>query len=181
LERMSLRRARGFGIEVVHGHLEDAKFPSDHFDFVTSWWYLEHVPDPLAALREMARILKPGGYCGIAVPNARSLAAMLFRNRWYHLDCPRHLCLYTPHSMRTLASRAGLQIREILYDKTPWGLIGSLAYMAGGGVGAPARWRRKFWLRQTLLPFTAFLGLAGMGDTLTAWARKPPLPAGKPE
>jgi SAM-dependent methyltransferase len=37
-------------------------FPDHTFDAIWSIWVLEHIPNPEAALREMRRILKPGGY-----------------------------------------------------------------------------------------------------------------------
>jgi SAM-dependent methyltransferase len=168
----------GYGLDVFHGPLEKAGFPDDYFDAITAWWYLEHVPHPAAALREMARILKPGGICVFGVPNARSFAARAFRGRWYHLDCPRHLSLFTPRSLRILLPHAGLGLRRLVFDKSPWGLIGSMAYAAGGSGEASKRWRDKFWLRQILLPFTALLGLTGWGDTMVAYAEKLPSKAG---
>ena len=45
-------------------------FPAATFDLVTSFQVLEHVPDPLAFLRELARVLQPGGTVILATPNA---------------------------------------------------------------------------------------------------------------
>jgi SAM-dependent methyltransferase len=43
-------------------------FREESFDTVTSTEVLEHVPDPLLAMREMSRVLKPGGHLIITVP-----------------------------------------------------------------------------------------------------------------
>ena len=45
-------------------------FPAASFDLVTSFQVLEHVPDPIAFLRELARVLRPGGMVILATPNA---------------------------------------------------------------------------------------------------------------
>lgn len=45
-------------------------FPAASFDLVTSFQVLEHVPDPVKFLRELARVLRPGGTVILATPNA---------------------------------------------------------------------------------------------------------------
>ena len=45
-------------------------FPAGTFDLVTSFQVLEHVPDATAFLRELARVLRPGGTVILATPNA---------------------------------------------------------------------------------------------------------------
>jgi ubiquinone/menaquinone biosynthesis C-methylase UbiE len=44
-------------------------FEDETFDFVFSYHALEHIPDPHKALREMHRVLKPGGGFWIGTPN----------------------------------------------------------------------------------------------------------------
>ena len=58
-----------FGIEIKNKALKEAGFPEAHFDAVTLWNVLDHLPDPLEALKEIDRILKPGGILVIRVPN----------------------------------------------------------------------------------------------------------------
>jgi len=47
-------------------------FPSDYFDFVSSWWVFEHILTPGETLREMVRITRPGGVIVIRAQDART-------------------------------------------------------------------------------------------------------------
>lgn len=48
-------------IELVHGNAMELPYESDTFDYVTIGFGLRNVPDYLQVLKEMHRVLKPGG------------------------------------------------------------------------------------------------------------------------
>jgi SAM-dependent methyltransferase len=52
----------------VRGDLTRACFPDGAFDFVSCAHVLEHIPDEAAALREIRRVLRPGGRALLQVP-----------------------------------------------------------------------------------------------------------------
>lgn len=61
-------RAAAEGIANVQFEVGDVyklTFPAESFDAVFSHNVLEHIPEPIKALREMYRVLKPGGVIGI--------------------------------------------------------------------------------------------------------------------
>lgn len=64
------RRAVDGRPEFVLGGGLDLPFPDAAFDLVTSFQVLEHVPDPIAFLNELARVTRPGGQIILATPNA---------------------------------------------------------------------------------------------------------------
>ena len=73
------------------GTLEEEDFGTDFFDGICMWHVFEHLTDPKETLRIIQKILKPGGYLMISLPNINSLQSKLFRGSWFHLDPPKHL------------------------------------------------------------------------------------------
>lgn len=56
-----LERCPDVGVRKVHGRGEAMPFPDDAFDLVTCAWAIEVVHDPILALRELCRVVAPGG------------------------------------------------------------------------------------------------------------------------
>ncbi len=65
IELASLRVARVNHPTAVYVQADGARLPfqDETFDWVHSSWLLEHVPSPVAVLREVRRVLRPGGQC----------------------------------------------------------------------------------------------------------------------
>lgn len=59
-------------------------FPDDRFDIVCSTDVLEHVPDKLAMLDEITRVLRPGGLLALAAPQRFSLKHLLRDPHYQH-------------------------------------------------------------------------------------------------
>jgi SAM-dependent methyltransferase len=60
---------RDEGVRFVCGDATRLEFDSGSFDAVTMFDVLEHIPDDSRAISEISRVLKPGGYFLISVPN----------------------------------------------------------------------------------------------------------------
>ncbi|MBI4217609.1 MAG: glycosyltransferase [Elusimicrobia bacterium] len=58
------RRLTGYKIAEAH----DTGLPSDSFDIVTAFEFLEHLPNYESVIQEGKRLLKPGGYFILSVP-----------------------------------------------------------------------------------------------------------------
>ena len=76
-EGVDAARAKGFDARVVDLNADPLPFPDAHFDGVVHLAVLEHVFDPFAVIREVHRVLQPGGEFVIAVPNVASLTNRL--------------------------------------------------------------------------------------------------------
>jgi SAM-dependent methyltransferase len=73
---------------------------------------MEHLVDPVGALRHAATLLKPGGLLFCEVPNNESLVARQSGLAWEHLDIPRHINFFTEQSLVALVTSAGLAVRR---------------------------------------------------------------------
>jgi 2-polyprenyl-3-methyl-5-hydroxy-6-metoxy-1,4-benzoquinol methylase len=164
-----------FGLNIFKGTIVEAPFEDGTFDVVTAWWYLEHVPDPDATAARISSLLKADGHCIIGVPNFESFNAKRFKDKWYHLDCPRHLCIWTPSAMKRLLDQHNLTVTKIIYDKTPWGLRGSLQYSLFGNNINPKhhnKIRQSLFLWMLLLPWTIIVSLLKKSDIIVVYAKK---------
>lgn len=99
-----------YGLTVHTGTLEEAHLPDAHFDVVTLFDVLEHLHSPIAALREVHRILRPGGILVLRLPNLDSWDARLFGDAWAGLDAPRHLYIYSPRTLAATLKQAGFAV-----------------------------------------------------------------------
>jgi SAM-dependent methyltransferase len=115
-----------YGLDVQCGALEDADLSDAAFDVVTMWNVLEHLPDPVAALRQVARVLTPGGLVLVGVPNIQSVEARVFGRRWYSLDAPRHLYHFAPETLTAAFAIAGLTPERIVHSTGTAGLVYSV-------------------------------------------------------
>jgi 2-polyprenyl-3-methyl-5-hydroxy-6-metoxy-1,4-benzoquinol methylase len=140
------------GLDVKEGSLEEARYPDAYFDVVTMWHVLEHLPSPRRALKEVARVLKPGGILLCEVPNERSLQSRVLGSRWFHLDPPRHLYAFSPATVRRAVQAAGLTILSVAQVPSLVGWTESLLALwrpfAGSsqGLHARCRWLLRFGL-----------------------------------
>ena len=97
-----------FGLDVEAKPFEELRFPENHFDVVTLWQVLEHVPYPLMMLKEVHRILKPGGLVVASTPNIGGIPAKILRKRWW--DIKRlHLNQFTTKTLANILQNAGFK------------------------------------------------------------------------
>jgi SAM-dependent methyltransferase len=105
--------------------IEAASIEPGSVDVVTLWHVLEHLDDPGGALDRIATWLRPGGGLVVGVPNLASLQARIGRDRWYHLDVPRHRVHYTPAGLHALLRSRGYAVhgtRHLLLEHNPFGM-----------------------------------------------------------
>lgn len=101
---------RVHGVDLLTTTLEEFD-TSDRFDVVCMYHTLEHLPDPLGALRKARTWLRPAGVLVIEVPNADSFDARTSRREAVRiLDLPRHLSHFTPRFLSKQLQPLGFDI-----------------------------------------------------------------------
>jgi len=104
-----------FKLPVMTGCLEDAHFPGESFDAVAMWDVIEHVPEPVSLVRQVVRVLRPGGLVALSTGDVTSLLARLSGPRWHLYNLPQHLSFFSPATIRRLAS-VGLRVKQLGHD-----------------------------------------------------------------
>jgi SAM-dependent methyltransferase len=99
------------GLAIHPGPLEKAGFPDNHFDAVTGFYVIEHLPFPKAFLGECYRILKPGGLLLLRYPHTTPIKNLLhflgLKDRLY--DLPAHLCDFSPKIIQECLEKIGFE------------------------------------------------------------------------
>jgi len=104
---------------------------------VIFWHSLEHLRRPVRALRHAADLVVPGGVLVVAVPNAASLQARLFGDRWLALDLPRHLVHIAPAALLSQIEALGFRVERVSYLRGGQVLFGWLHGLVGRLPGHP--------------------------------------------
>lgn len=108
------------GVPVFAGPFEQAQYADGTFDAITLWDVLEHLHEPLASLREIRRILRPGGVLFVRVPNAASYVARMCGRYWSGYDLPRHMTLFTPKTLARALAQAGFREKLCVFSSASY-------------------------------------------------------------
>jgi len=105
------RAKRGLDIRSVP--LEEVRFPGNHFDLVTASHLIEHLNNPRSFVREVFRILKPGGRFLVTTPNCAGFQARLFGNLWRSAIFD-HLYLFSKKTLARLLREEGFAVEKLV-------------------------------------------------------------------
>jgi SAM-dependent methyltransferase len=98
--------ARSSGARVVAADFLEAPLEGS-FDVVCMFDVIEHLKDPLSALRRARDLLDENGLVVLETGDRASPWARLLGRRWYFIDPPQHLVYFSAESLRWTLRRAG--------------------------------------------------------------------------
>ncbi len=125
-------RGQARGLRIAQGEVWEARFGGDTFDLVTCWHVIEHVTDPRQVVREMYRVLRPGGWLFLATPNVNDhifrSAYMMVKGRRPQLYEPHerelHLFHFSKNTLRSLVQSARFEVRDVGFDRHAASVLG---------------------------------------------------------
>ena len=96
--------------------------PDNSVDFAFSLEVIEHIENPRHFMREIKRILKPGGYGFISTPNSLNIFSRLYfffkyQHRWFQdFSYPAHISVLTETDFRRILNENTLQLIDFHYN-----------------------------------------------------------------
>ena len=142
VSQFAVDEARKRGVDCLHDTLCNPRLPleADSLDIVTMIEVFEHLEDPLLAMENLRRILRPGGLLLIQTANFCGRQA-LKEGRDYHYYLPGHLFYYSTISLRRLFEKYGFSDVRF-YRGADFGLLPKLLKSRGDfeSIRDYARW-----------------------------------------
>ena len=117
---------KDFGSNIICESLENAPYENSTFDMISMRGTIEHMPDPLSAIKKVSELLKKDGLFGItATPTGVCLAADLYRDKWTLFHPIQHIWHFNPKSFSLICERFGLKLvsKEFPYIDTPYASV----------------------------------------------------------
>jgi 2-polyprenyl-3-methyl-5-hydroxy-6-metoxy-1,4-benzoquinol methylase len=133
---VSLGRDR-FSVDLVAGTIEEISEPPHSADAIVMLDVLEHLVDPLDALRKLRPVLDDEGLLVVSTVNLSGLHARLRGDRWPWF-IRSHLYYFSPETLHAMLSLAGFRMIEWVIVPRSFHLS-YLAYRAGGTPGVAGR------------------------------------------
>lgn len=174
-EAAAIARDKGFSVQT--GALEKLNSLSlTKYDLITGWMVLEHLHEPVAALRKLREWIKADGYLVASVPSAESLSRKMFGSYSYDLQLPNHLFHFTPQTLAKVMKNSGWQIERVFWQRNCNTLLNSCEYWAVAYkkpiITKIVRWVRTGAVSLPLRGFLRFiLGVTHQSGRIEIWAR----------
>lgn len=163
---ISIGRKRGLNNLKLGSYRDLDRYPDNYFDAVRLYHVIEHLDNPALCLSLIRKKLKKNGELILGTPNIQSFISNIFKSRWYNLDSPRHLFLFSPGTLRKLTEKEGFLVKNIKFCSAG-GLAGSLQYYIEDTFGKKINLINNLTAILLLYPIEWFLDKLSLGDVFT--------------
>jgi SAM-dependent methyltransferase len=117
------------GYPVHKGGLDNHPFEKDYFSVITMIELIEHLEDPVFAIKEVYNLLEDNGLFVIQTANMNSLQAKKYKSE-YHYFLPGHLSYFTKENLKNILLEIGFT-RVKIYQPVEFGLLPKLKKSRG--------------------------------------------------
>jgi SAM-dependent methyltransferase len=145
---------------VLQGDAFALPFRDASFDRVICAEVMEHVHDYRGAVRELARVLRPGGRLAVTIPTATSERLYLRLGDDYFESPGGHIRIFRPRELARGLASAGLATEGVGFAHafhTPYWALRSVAGLPNADASRLVRAYRLFLIRATTSPWLARL------------------------
>jgi len=104
----SLARGRS-GIKVITGNFLNMEFKNEEYDGVTLISLLEHLDDPLHAMKKCFGFLRQGGLLLIKTVNYDCFNRKIIGSLWTGFRPPDHVVYFSPSNLKLLLEKVGFK------------------------------------------------------------------------
>jgi SAM-dependent methyltransferase len=102
-----------FSIDVIRSPFEKAVI-NEKFDIITSWFFIEHLNDPLSAMKKIFQMLHDGGVFALAVPSYFGPMFYLERDEWIRTHPADHRIDLSPRGAEIILKEIGFKKVKVI-------------------------------------------------------------------
>jgi SAM-dependent methyltransferase len=128
VDRRKVAFCKQHGLDALYGDLLAQPFAAETFDAAIAEQVFEHLYAPVAYLKALHRVLKPGGLLYIAVPNFGGVTARLKGAAWQYVHPAAHVRYFDRGSLADMANRCSFDVVPPAYVSRRAGLLANVAY-----------------------------------------------------
>jgi predicted SAM-dependent methyltransferase len=149
-------------VVLYEGSFDKTPLPLHPLDAITMWHVFEHFYHPQQALANAHRLLKPGGFLFIVLPDLKNLDRHLFGRFWVGWDAPRHIAIYSSTALKQMLFQNGFELCAV-HPSSYTGdyFLLNLEFLQRGMNRSPIRLSQSLFLRILLSPI--LWGIARIG------------------
>jgi 2-polyprenyl-3-methyl-5-hydroxy-6-metoxy-1,4-benzoquinol methylase len=117
LDKKSYEICRKKRLTVYNEDILKKDFKKEKFTIITLWHVIEHIPNPEKLFKKLSAILENDGRIIIATPNIESKGFEMAKAKWFHMDAPRHIMLFSELGIEKITKKTGFSIESIQSER----------------------------------------------------------------
>lgn len=167
ISQKAAKAAESRGIKILNQPFEEIKLKSG-YDLVIFNHTLEHLENPIEAVKKAKLILKPGGLIYIDLPNFGSLSAKLLGTNWPLLLPNEHKWHFTLKALSLLLNNLNFKVVNVHRDSGVWDYNNPLL----GIWNSLTSFKKRFFIEVFTLVPSLVISKLGLGSDLMIIAKK---------